>query len=77
MWDILCAKVFPFHSMTGVELRRNNLSQTSDERLFNIYEKCDQFEFEPFGIADYNRSDFELFIMMSFLVVNIIRKHSL
>ena len=46
--------------MTDVELRRNNLNQTSDERLFNLYEKCDQFEFEPFGIADYNRSDFEM-----------------
>ena len=56
----ICAKVFPFHSMTDVELRRTNLNQTSDERLFNLYEKCDQFEFEPFGIADYNRSDFEM-----------------
>ena len=70
--------------MTDVELRRTNFNQTSDERLFNLYKKCDQFEFEPFGIADYNRSDFEMdvdpnnnFIMMSLLVVNIIRKHSL
>ena len=56
----ICAKVFPFHNMTDVELRRTNFNQTSDERLFNLYEKCDQFEFEPFGIADYNRSDFEM-----------------
>ena len=41
-------------------LRRNNFNQTSDERLFNLYEKCDQFEFDPFGIADYNCSDFEM-----------------
>ena len=41
----ICAKVFPFHNMTDVELRSTNFNQTSDERLFNLYEKCDQFEF--------------------------------
>ena len=50
--------------MTDVELRRNNFNQTSEMKDYLIFMKnVINLNLNHFGIADYNRSAFEMDVL--------------